>query len=632
MLIRWHRSAPRPFLTLPLLLLLAVPLRAESTAEEAARAAREAESEARLKKDITFLASDECEGRGPTTAGLNRAADYIANEFKKAGLKPGGVDGTYFQPFTIPGAVLDAPATLSFKGPGGREIVLKQGVHFNPMGYGAAGKLDNAALVFAGYGLSTPSYDDYADIEAEGKIVVIFNDVPRGDRTILGGPGGRGGAYLPAMLAAKVAAAEKHRAAAVLFVHDNLTCADGDDLYDFAFTAVGRRANPAKIPVFHIKRSVLESLLSGREEADLAALQKDIDRDKKPHSFALTGWTASLEVKMKRDVIHLKNVIGILDGNGPLADEIVVVGAHYDHLGYGGAGGSLAALRKPAIHHGADDNGSGTTTVIELARRFAAQKNRQGRKMAFMLFSGEELGLIGSDYYSKNPTLPLPRWWRKSQIVAMLNLDMVGRVQTDPQTKKEILRAEGLGSAREFPELVDDLNKKYGFQLRKVPAVIGYSDHASFYSVKVPCLFYWNGDHPDYHRPSDTSDKINLVGMRRVADLAEDTLTLFATGKRYEWTKAPAGSGRPSTGPTLGIQPGDYTGEIKGVLVKAVVDGRPAAKAGIKADDLIVEIAGKPIKDIGEYQEAMSTQKAGTTIEVGIIRDGKKQTMKVMLD
>src|SRR5262249_39587611 len=156
------------------------------------------------------------------------------------------------------------------------------------------------------------------------------------------------------------------------------------------------------------------------------------------------------------------------------------------------------APRKMVIHHGADDNGSGTTAVLELARRLAAQKDRQGRKIAFMLFSGEELGLLGSKYYAKNPPLPV------ADTAAMLNLHMGGRIMVDPTTKRERLIAEGMGSAKELDELVNTLTRKYDYQVKAEPGVNGYSDHASFYAVKVPAIFFWNGTHPQYHRPTDT--------------------------------------------------------------------------------------------------------------------------------
>ena len=580
---------------------------------------RAAESEARLKKDIFFLASDECEGRGPTTKGINIAANYIATEFKKAGLKPGNPDGSYFQPFTIPGAIQDAPAALAFKGPKDQTLDLKEGNQFYPMALGAAGKVADAAVFFAGYGTAAGplKYDDYTDLNVEGKIVIVLRDVPRKpskDKDTPQFPRNAGS------LTGKIQRAEKAKAVAVLFVNDADTAKTGDDLLDFNYTAVG--STSGKIPAFHLKRSVLETMLKSNGK-DLATIEDAINQDLKPQSVELKGWTANLEVKMHRGKLPLKNLIGVLEGNGPLAKETVVVGCHYDHLGYGGAGGSLAGLKKMAIHHGADDNGSGTTSVMELARRFAAMKDRQGRRLVFMCFSGEELGLDGSRYYAAHPLFPL------EDTVAMFNLDMVGRLPKD----KETLLVEGSTTSKSFDELVDRINKKYHFAMKKSDKFLPNSDHYSFYTKKIPVLFLWTGIHPDYHRPTDTADKINIPGMRKIVDMSVDVLQQFTTEeKRYDYVPGKSGGGRSaSSGPRLGIMP-TYPDDGMGVLLSGVGPGTPAEKAGLKMDDRIVELDGKPVKKLEDYMEVMSKQKAGNTIEAVVERAGKKLTVKIKLE
>jgi hypothetical protein len=630
--LRWQRTV-----LIAMAVLVVVPLRAE----EAARPTREQESEARLKHDIFYIGGPECEGRGPTTEGLKKAGDYIASEFKKAGLKPGNPDGTYFQNYTINGAIKEGPAHLVLKAADGRVITLKEGEHFDAMGLGAAGKRTNLPIVFAGYGLTSvpdpkirarPDYDDYAGLDVEGKVVVILRDIPRTTNTEFAGPDSS--FRRMASLTSKIANAEKHKAAAVLLVNDANTAKPGDDLMDFNFTAVPsidylRTKDPtegaAKIPALHVRRSVLETLLGG--EGPLTAVEADIDRDLEPRSKELTAWKADVEVQMKRDRLPLRNVIGVLEGKGPLANETIYVGAHYDHLGYGGAGGSLARVKKPTVHYGADDNGSGTTGVMELARRFGAMKNREGRRIVFMTFSGEELGLIGSDYYTSNPLIPL------DNTIFMLNLDMIGRLRpstNDP--KRDSLLTEGLGTGKDFEKLVDGWNKTYGFDLKKTAAAKGYSDHFSFYKKKVPVMFFWTNYHTDYHRPGDTPDKINVEGMRRIVDLSEDVLSYFATvPEKPVWQEVKStGTTRPSQGPTLGIRP--RYGSTDGLEVEEVTDGRPAAKGGIKGGDKIVEIAGKPVKTIETYQEALATQKPGDTIDVVVLRGKERLTLKVKLE
>ncbi|HEY7428760.1 MAG TPA: M28 family peptidase [Gemmataceae bacterium] len=577
---------------------------------------RNAQSEERLRRDITFLASDECEGRGPGTKGINLAAEHIAAEFKKAGLKPAGADGSYFQPFTITANILDEPARLTLKGPQGQTIELKQAMQFWPMGLGGKGG-DKAQAVFAGYGITSDKakYDDYASLDVTDKIVIVLRGAPVSADKDRAHELQKGTTFT-----SKIANAEKHQAAAVLIVNDADTARDGDDLLDFNYTAFGRSA--AKIPACHVRRSVLEMMLPGSADT-LAALEKDINRDLKPQSRELTGWTADVAVKLHRGPIDVRNVAGVLEGAGPLANETVVVGAHYDHLGYGGAS-SMARLKKMAIHHGADDNASGTTTILELARRFAALPERQGRRLLFLAFSGEELGLFGSVYYCKHPLYPL------KETAAMFNLDMVGRLRPDKETGKPKLLTEGSGTAKPFRELLDNLAKKYDFKMVNKPSGFGPSDHASFCGKDVPVLFVWTNYHEDYHRPSDTADKINIEGMRRVADLSEDAITTLTQMDKPAFIKVKTASNRPSDGPRLGIQVEDSEGG--GVAIKETEADQPAAKAGLKKDDRIVALAGKPVRNFTDLVTNLKSQKFGDTIEVGIVRKDKPMTVKVKLE
>jgi len=615
MIVRSRLLRQPMFVLLGLAFLAAVPAPAEDNAAKTA--------EERLKRDVIYLASDELEGRGPATKGIDKAADYIAGEFKKAGLKPAGLDGTYFQPFPYPANVLDGPASLSLKGPKGQEIELKSGVQFNPMGFGRGGKL-TAPVVFVGYGITSAEakYDDYAGIDATDKVVIVLRDAPHPSdeetarRLMASAP-----------LSRKTANAEKHKAAAVLFVNDADTAKTGDDLLDFNYTAV--RPPDCGVPVFHVLRSVLQTMLTADDVGDLADVERGIDRDAKPHGLDLTGWTVRLEVKAHKGDVTLRNTIGELDGAGPLAKETVVVGAHYDHLGYGGAGGSRVGLmKKPLIHHGADDNASGSATVMELGRRFAAMPDRQGRRLVFVCFSGEELGLEGSKWYCDHPLFPL------EETTAMFNLDMVGRLRPDEKTKKENVLVEGAPTGKGFNDLLDAVNKKYDLELsRKADSLPANSDHFSFYKKKVPVIFFWTGYHADYHKPTDTADKINVAGMGKIADLSVDVVSaLAAEEKRPEYQTMKVGAMRPpSDSPRLGVVPSYREGE-EGMGLDGIVDDGPAARAGLKTGDRIVELAGKPVKNITTYMEAMALQKKGDAIDVIVVRDGKRRSIKVELD
>lgn len=589
-------------------------------------------SEARLRKDITYLASDECEGRGVATQGNRRAGEYIAGEFKKAGVKPGGVNGTYFQPFTVAGGTLEGEPTLVLRGPQGQEIALKAGVQFEPLGVSYTGEVKAAPVVFVGYGLTRTRqregktevlYDDYADLDVKGKVVVALQSTPRAGNTFAPFLDLRGRASPAGLIGEKLRNAKQHEAAGLLLVNDVSTA--GDDMMVFSMTAVDR--SNVDLPAFQLSRSTLEAMLQCNPGGGLLDREQDIARDQKPRSEA-TGWTASLAIKTRR-TIDARNVVGVLDGAGPLANETVVVGAHYDHWGFGGHG-SLATMSRPvygspSIHHGADDNGSGTTSVIELARRMAAIPNRQGRRLVFILFSGEELGLFGSVHYCNNPIYPL------ADTVAMVNLDMVGRLNDDK------LIVYGHDTATGFDAMLEDFNKKYHFKLRKDRRGSNYwgaSDHAPFATKQIPVFFFFTDVHPDYHRPSDTSEKINISGMGRVCDLTQDILVQLTTQKeRPEYIKTPPrqGGGQatpPPVPPRLGIE-ASGTDNSEGVLVTAVTKDGPAAKAGLKEGDRIMALAGQPVRNYSALLVMMRNQKAGEAVELSVIRDGKTITIKV---
>ncbi len=606
-----------------------------------------------VKKDIFFLASDNCEGRGPLTKGLDLAADYISQQFKAAGLKPLGKDGSYFQPFSISGAKLDEKPRLVIKSSNLQvdpqlknrrfkfvhrgETSVKQdkvfpldaGKDFEALGLSQAGKA-NAPIVFAGFGITVDDgkkYDDYAKIDAKGKIVLVLRDAPKfkEESKVFDSNGKK---KQLASLTEKILNAEKHGALAVIFVNDRDTAKDtSDSLLPFNYTALAR--SPGKIPALHLSRSSADELVTAVTGKSLEQTQKLIEEEMVSASANLDSITADLEIKLTRgkDVVPLKNIAGVLEGSGPLANETIVIGAHYDHLGYGGAG-SLSAQKKLAIHHGADDNGSGTTGMLELVRRFSSIKNRQGRKILFMAFSGEELGLFGSAHFVNNPLIPI------NEIAAMVNLDMIGRLSKDNDTKKDKVLLEGTGTAEIFEPLLDKKNAESQFVFVKKKSGFGPSDHASFCEKKIPVLFFWTGVHPEYHTPLDTAERINLDGLLKVVGFVEKIVVdLTLVEKKPAFVEVKGGtSPRPAGNmPRLGIRPG-YSDEKDGVLVEGVSDGDPAAKAGIKKGDRIMEISGKKVGNIETYMQIMAGEKKGTTIQVGVDRDGKKIQIPVKLD
>jgi hypothetical protein len=606
---RWF--GPAPVVVMGVLILVAGRAPAEENA-----------SETRMRKDVFFLASDACEGRGVNTKGINLAADFIAKEFQQAGLKPGGLDGSYFQPFTMTGSArLGSPNALVLRGPLGQEIQLPAGAGFQPLGLSGAGKV-TAPIVFVGYGATAKQakYDDYQNMDVAGKVVVVLRKTPRPGNTITPFDGNRSMQH--AALVTKLVNADLHKAAAVLFSNDQDTVRDqkSDRLMDFAYTA--NASGSTALPALHVHRDLVDAMLQASLGTSLATVEGEIDRTLKPRSAPLTGWTARMEVNVERTRLAVKNVVGVVEGAGPHARETVIVGAHYDHLGYGGPG-SLARLNKPAIHHGADDNGSGTTALLELARRFGQQ--RHNRRLVFIAFSGEESGLLGSEYYCKHPLYPL------ADTVTMVNMDMVGRLRPDKDSGKDKLIVYGTGTSKGFDKLIDDLNAPFGFKLSKIQGGYGPSDHASFYAVKVPVFFFFTGDHADYHKPSDTADKVNVHGMRLIADLVEQlVIQLVNLSERPKYVKVAGGSGLTAafSGPRLGIRP-TYGDDKEGVLVQDVNGDGPAAKAGVKAGDRILELGGKPVKNVEAYMVLLANQKKGEAVEVRVLRDGSKITLKV---
>ena len=377
------------------------------------------------RRDITYLASDELEGRGVNTQGINLAADYIAGEFKKAGLRPGGTDGSFFQPFPTKGpAKKTGPGRLILRGPHGQVISVAEDKQFAVVGLSGSGKVI-APVVFAGYGTTAKNlgYDDFQDVDVADKVVLILRKTPHPDNKPAPFDGQRNLAH--AGLATKLAHARAHHAAAVLFVNDRISAGDKDPLMDFGYTATSTGGNT--LPTLQVRREIVDRMMSGDPKTTLRGLEQDIDRDLKPHSVRLTGWNAEVETRVGPTTVTIKNVIGVSEGSGPLARETVVVGGHYDHLGLGRPGGGLfsfllpsppsvagpggAGAKKPDIYHGADDNGSGTTGVMELARCFGPLSARQGRRIVFIAFTGEETGLLGSTHYCAIRSFPWPTPW-----------------------------------------------------------------------------------------------------------------------------------------------------------------------------------------------------------------------------
>jgi hypothetical protein len=378
------------------------------------------------------------------------------------------------------------------------------------------------------------------------------------------------------------------------------------------------------IPAVHAKRESLVNVLKTAGK-DLTAIQKKIDADLKPESFDVAGGRAHIATDIVRTRKTVKNVVAAVPGTDPvLKDEWVIIGAHYDHLGLGDRN-SLAPSQIGQIHHGADDNASGTAGVLEIAR--LAAKNRQNgkRSMVFITFAGEELGLLGSSNFVNHPPFPL------KNVMGMINMDMIGRLNNDR------LFVGGVGTSPSFKTWLEEFNQSVHLQLDYSDSGYGASDHMSFNAKKIPVLFFFSGLHTDYHKPSDTYDKINAAGAVKVLSLVYMMADRMAGDtKRLEYTEvqepkpAVAGSGG-GYGPYFGSVP-DFRDDLKGVLFADVQNNSPAAKAGLKQGDLLVKFDGKTIENLYDFTYALRSKQVGDVVVVVVKRNGQEVSVNVTLE
>jgi S1-C subfamily serine protease len=438
---------------------------------------------------------------------------------------------------------------------------------------------------------------------------------------------------------AKIENAERHQAAGVVVVNEQQISSRSRDLLPRSFVSP-RDGEPARLPVAQLRREVVDPLLVSAG-AGLAQLERAIDADLKPRSMPLAGWSCRLETDVSHTRLAVKNVIGVLEGSGPLAKETVVIGAHYDHVGFGmggrfggfgrgesgpgapgGTGFPLSQMGGSAIHHGADDNASGTIALLEVARRLEATADRSGRRLVFIAFTAEETGLIGSAYYCRHPVFPL------EDTTTMINMDMVGRLQDNK------LLVGGLGTAQPFGPLVERLNDKHRFDLVKDPSGQGPSDHASFYSRRIPVIQFFTGFHEQYHRPTDRVETINVPGIRRIAELVTDLVADVRTlPTRPEYAKTGTFDRRTTlwaASPSTGLLP-NYADAGEGVLLDGVVNNTAAARAGLKKGDRLMALKGQPVKNPAALLELARRLKPGEKVAVTVERDGQRQDLVMPL-
>ncbi|MEP6538819.1 MAG: M28 family peptidase [Bryobacteraceae bacterium] len=575
----------------------------------------------RYLEDVRYLASDNLKGRGTGTPELEKAAKYIAQQFHKAGLQP--IDGKkYEQAFTVSVNSHLGPLNRLEYSIGSEKHTAKIGQDFTPFNFSGNGKV-SGEIVFAGYGITAKeyNYDDYANVNVKDKIVLVLRHEPQefDANSIF-----EKKAYTEhSQLFSKAANAKFHGARAILFVNDAATHSGSDDHLE-KFGSDVSPANPG-LPFLQVRVDVAEKWFAAAGKS-MPAIIEQIDKDLQTRSFAFPpNVTASLQTDVRRDIKTVHNVMGYLPGT---TSEYVVIGAHYDHLGLGQQF-SLAPSLAGTVHPGADDNASGTAGVLTLARWFSAQP-KQKRGILFMTYAGEELGLLGSSYYVNHPLLPLDK------AVAMINMDMIGRIRNGK------VFVGGVGTGTNLKQILEDVMPKYQFQM-DASELSGYgsSDHTSFTTKQVPVLFFFSGLHGDYHRPSDTWDKIDGESAVKLLHVVADVTGALESGdERPKYVrvepKNPHDSGSSSSGggggygPDFGSIP-DFAEPPTGVRFADVRAGSPAAKAGLKGGDILIDFDGKKIGNLYDFTYALRAKHPGDEVEVTVLRDGKPTKAKVLL-
>lgn len=616
-----------------------------------ASVAQQAEPSAdKLQQHVSYLASDALDGRRTGTTGANDAARYIAGEFSRLGLRPGNdasvarrrreVMAQYLQPFPyVAGVQLGQDNELVISQSGVSKGPFGVTDEWMPLGFSANGKV-SGQLRFAGYGITAAeqNYDDYAGLDVKDGVAVVLQGTPDGDN-----PHGQFARYDG--IRWKAIAARNAGAKALIVV-----ARENDFLVEKLARLTYDNSGDAGLPVMVISRSSVDLRFGTQTLRDWEQIAKEKSQSKKQ---PVEG-TFRINIDVVRKEVPAFNVVGILEGSDPvLKKEYIVIGAHYDHLGRGGVGSGSLSPHSGEIHHGADDNASGTAGMIELARIFSAQKPKLKRTLVFIGFGGEEEGLLGSNYYVNHPLVPL------ADTVAMINMDMIGRM------RDRKLSIGGIGTATEWREIVRQANAAQSMSVaansgspapKGVPIVVsangrpimtvdpngtfeltltedgyGPSDHSSFYSKQVPVLFFFTGAHNDYHKPSDTFEKINYTDEARILSLvARIVRDVDGAAKRLSFTTAKSDQTQRTGGfrVYLGTIP-NYADSNNGLLLDGVRDDSPAAKAGLKAGDRITKIGARDIKNVYDYTYALGEMKAGQEYVVEVMRGTEKLTLKI---
>jgi hypothetical protein len=571
----------------------------------------------RYLNDIKTLTQDKMEGRGDGTKGLVRAEHFLEARYKSLGLEPAGTKG-FLQPFTVTtGAKIKGKNHFQLLN-GETKTELKLNDDYVPFSFSESGTA-SAPLVFAGYGVTAGEfgYDDYAGLDVKDKIVLVLRYEP----SSFAAKSGNQGLTHHSQFFTKAINARNHGAKGLILLNGKL----GDGEEDL-LTRFGSVSGPENVGILfaQVKNSVAAGWFQAAGKS-LNAVQEQINSSSRPASFAYPeSLHASVAIDIETTRATVNNVLAYLSGK---TDEYIILGAHYDHLGRGNFD-SLAPSQIGQIHPGADDNASGTAGLLELARLLSPMKGQLQRGILFASFAGEELGLLGSEAWVKAPTKPL------GKAVAMLNMDMIGRIKDDK------VYIGGVGTGSTFQKVLDRAHDDSHLKFEYSQTGYAASDHTSFVSQKIPVLFFFSGLHGDYHKPSDTWEKIDPQAAARLLDVvAATTLEIDDAPERPQFINL--GDANPHAGgvPGGGGGYGPYFGSIpdfgeteNGVRFSDVKPGSPAAKAGFKAGDILIQFGDKPIKNLYDFTDALRRSKVGDVVPVIVLRDGKEVKADVKLE
>lgn len=573
-----------------------------------------AAAQTRTKAHVQTLASPKLEGRLAGSPGERMAADYITRELARIGARPLPGQKDYFQPFEFTAGSKDAGSALTVTKTGGTPRAFKATAEVQALSFSDSAEV-TGEVVFAGYGVVVPEsqnfgYDSYAGLDVKDKVVLVLRYFPEDadtrTRVILA-------RYSD--LRYKAMAARQRGAKAMLVVTGPRSPNAGETVpmtFDTALAGSG-------IVAASISGAAADEIFAATGKA-LVDVQKELDSGN-PHvaGFAIPGVTVTVRAAVARETRTARNIVGYLPATSPTTGvdkPWVALGAHYDHLGRGSAGNSLARKEEIGqVHHGADDNASGTAAVLAAGEMLSKAPRRRNVILAF--WSGEEIGLLGSAAYVKSPPVPV------DELAAYLNFDMVGRMVDNKLT------VQATGTSPIWPRIIEQANVAAGFDLVLQPDPYQPTDVASFNTAGVPCLTFFTSTHVDYHRPSDTADKINYEDLDRVVEFAVAILKRVGdTPEAPQFTKveqqAETGAGRAGVRVFTGTIP-DYATNVKGLLLGGVIGGGPAEKAGLQKGDVIVEINGQTIANIYDYTYALETLKIGEPVKVVYMRGNERR-------